>query len=228
MLDQAPSGDTLRLMGEWTDSDDGYVTLRIRSRAVSALMGWQTTLSWDPRQLHLQEANSLMKDLGMGDRWKTEGMLTISWHDPQATGLTVSEGVDWISLRFRKLGAFQQASVHVSGEKLATEVFNGRFQSMGLRLDGTFALPHHGSFRVYPNPILQDLQLDWMMDAPGGVRISLVDPLGRLVFEERRWANAGPQHYSRRLTGLRTSGAYVLFLEADGRVRSKRVFVSGY
>lgn len=228
LLDQASSGDTLRLTGEWVDTDDGYVDLRIRSRAVSGLMGWQTTLGWDPRQLQLLGANNIMFNLGVGDRWKEEGSLTVSWHDPQATGLDLTDGVDWISLRFRKLPAFQQALVRISGDRLTTEVFNKRFQSMGLRLDQTADRPHAANFRVFPNPVRQDLQLTWTMEKDGPVRIRMTDPLGRLLFDENRWAKAGPQLLSRRLPGISPSGTYMLTLEAEGQISSKQVIISGY
>jgi hypothetical protein len=50
LLDQAPSGDTLRLFGEWIQAEDGFATLRVKSHAVNGLLGWQSTLRWDADQ----------------------------------------------------------------------------------------------------------------------------------------------------------------------------------
>jgi hypothetical protein len=185
LLDQAPSGDTLRLFGEWIDKEDGYVTLKVRSRAVSGLLGWQSTLRWDAKQLQLHTTTGLINNLGIGERWKDEGYLTLSWNDPRAEGLSFTEGSTWMELRFRKTSALQRAGIGMTEEKLGTEAFNGNYQSMGVKME-PFELrgnAWNGMMRVYPNPASRLVNVEWKSARTGSVLIRLIDAQGRVVYQ---------------------------------------------
>jgi hypothetical protein len=186
LLDQAPSGDTLRLFGEWTDTEDGYATLRVKSRTVEGLLGWQSSLKWDPKQLQLQHVSGLINNLGIGERWKDEGYLTLSWNDPRAEGLSFTEGVAWMELKFRKTGSFQRAGVGITEEKLGTEAFNGNYQSMGVKMEPGELRGNawNGMLRVYPNPATQYLNIEWKSSKNGSGQLRLIDAQGRVVHQQ--------------------------------------------
>jgi Concanavalin A-like lectin/glucanases superfamily/Carboxypeptidase regulatory-like domain/Cohesin domain len=230
LLDQAPSGDTIRLFGEWTDTEDGYATLRVKSRAVNGLLGWQSTLRWDATQLQLQTVNGLVSNLGIGERWKDEGYLTLSWNDPRAEGLNFTEGVSWMELRFKKSSNLKQASLSLTEEKLGTEAFNGNYQSMGLKLEPVMLRgnPWEGQLRIYPNPANRIMNVEWKMEKAGAATVRLLDAQGRVVHIHRGDYGAGVQRVSiRRSSGWSVAGTWMVQVECDGAVRNVPVLLAG-
>ena len=230
LLDQAPSGDTLRLFGEWTDSEDGYVTLKLKSRAVSALLGWQSTLRWDAKQLQLQHVTGLISNLGIGDRWKGEGYLTLSWNDPRAEGLSFTEGVAWMEMRFRKTSALQRVAIGMTEEKLGTEAFNGNYQSMGVKIEPIELKGNawNGMMRVYPNPATQYMNVEWKMARAGAATVRLLDAQGRVVHVQRGEYGAGVQRLMIKRSGAwSVAGTWMVQVEVDGEVRNVPVVLVG-
>jgi hypothetical protein len=230
LLDQAPSGDTLRLFGEWTDTEDGYATLRVKSRAVNGLMGWQSTLRWDAKQLQLQSVQGRMTNLGIGERWKDEGFITLSWNDPMAEGLNITEGVEWMELRFRKTDRLQRAGLGITEEKLYTEAFNKYYQSMGVKLEPVELRGSmwNGMLRVYPNPATTMMNVEWKMEKAGAATVRLLDAQGRVVHVQRGDYGAGVQRVSiRRSLGWSVAGTWMVQVECDGTVRNVPVLLGG-
>jgi hypothetical protein len=229
LLDQAPSGDTLRLFGEWTDTEDGYATLRVKSHAVAGLMGWQSTLRWDQKQLQLQSVQGRMTNLGIGERWKDEGYLALSWNDPMAEGLNLSEGVEWMELRFRKTFQLNRVGLNISEEKLVTEAFNKHYQSMGVKMERAElrGISLGGQLRVYPNPASSLMNVEWRMEKAGAATIRLLDAQGRVVHVQRGEFGSGIQRLViRKEPGWSVSGTWLVQVECDGVWHSSPVFFS--
>ena len=226
LLDQAPSGDTLRLFGEWIDTEDGYVTLKLKSRMVSGLLGWQSTLRWDAKQLELKSVNGLISNLGIGERWKDEGYLTLSWNDQRAEGLSFTEGMAWMELRFRKMSALQRVAIGMTEEKLGTEAFNGNYQSMGVKME-PIELKNNtlsGLLRVYPNPATQFMNIEWKMARAGAATVRLLDAQGRVVHVQRGEFGAGVQRTTIKRSGAWSlAGTWMVQVEVDGEVRNVSV-----
>jgi hypothetical protein len=230
LLDQAPSGDTLRLFGVWTDTEDGYATLRIKSRAVNGLMGWQSTLRWDQKQLQLQSVQGRITNLGIGERWKDEGYLTLSWNDPMAEGLDLSEGVEWMELRFRKTSQLNRVGLNITEEKLVTEAFNKHYQSMGVKMERAElrGISLGGQLRVYPNPASSLMNVEWRMEKAGAATIRLFDAQGRVVHVQRGEFGSGIQRVLiRKVAGWSVSGTWMVQVESDGQVKQLPVVVIG-
>jgi hypothetical protein len=230
MLDQAPSGDTLNLFYTWTDTDDGRLKLRLHSRAIDGLMGWQTTLRWDPRQLELEGASSLMTDLGSGDRWKEDGRLTMSWNDPRATGLSVSDGMTWMELRFRKTGLLDRTTLSLTEDRLATEAFNSVYQRVEVRLKPAEIRGGEwlGIVRVYPNPASRMVNVEWKSERRGEATVRLLDATGRVVYSHRGLYEAGLQrHVIHRSGALSNDGTWLVQVEQAGKVVNRSVVMAG-
>jgi hypothetical protein len=230
LLDQAPSGDTLRLFGEWIDTEDGNVTLKVKSRAVSGLLGWQSTMRWDAKQLQLQSVTGLVNNLGIGERWKDDGYLTLSWNDPRAEGLSFTEGVAWMDLKFKKTNALQRAGISMTEEKLGTEAFNGNYQSMGVKME-PIALRGNtltGLMRAYPNPATQYLNVEWRMARAGAATVRLLDAQGRVVHVQRGEYGMGVQRVTIKRSGAwSVAGTWMVQVEVDGEVWNVPVVMGG-
>jgi hypothetical protein len=230
MLDQAPSGDTLRLYYEWTEAEDGQLTLRLRTRSVNGLMGFQGTLKWDAQQLMLDRIVGNPLEIGIGERWKEEGQLTFSWNDPRARGLTFSEGMTLLELRFRKSPSLQNASFTLSDDRLSREAFNTGLQSVGMLLQSRSIGPDvkAGVVRVFPNPAGRELHVEWRSEARGEATVRLLDATGRLVHVHKAVYGAGVnRHVIRREGSLSSSGTWMVQVETGGEVRNVPVVMSG-
>jgi hypothetical protein len=230
LLDQAPSGDTLRLFGEWMQAEDGFATLRVKSHAVNGLLGWQSTLRWDADQLSLQSAQGRMSSLGIGDRWKDNGYLTLSWNDPMAEGLNVTEGVEWLELKFKKNPQLKRSGLSISEEKLSTEAFNKHYQSMGVKMEPVElrGSAWNGMLRVYPNPATTQMNVEWKMEKAGSATVRLLDAQGRVVHVQRGEFGAGVQRtVIRRASGWSVSGTWMVQVECDGVLKNVPVVLAG-
>ncbi|WP_310391136.1 T9SS type A sorting domain-containing protein [Hymenobacter sp.] len=79
---------------------------------------------------------------------------------------------------------------------------------------------------VYPNPATGSAALNFQLERPGPVTVSLLDETGRLVralVREKAYPT-GPQQVPLPLTGLR-AGLYFVRLETDGFSRSEKLVV---
>jgi Concanavalin A-like lectin/glucanases superfamily/Carboxypeptidase regulatory-like domain/Secretion system C-terminal sorting domain len=193
LLDQAPSGDTLHLFGVSSEREDGLVSLKLKSHTVNGLMGWQSTLHWDTRQLQLLDIQGRMANLGIGERWKGDGFVTLSWNDPMAEGLNFTKGADWLEMTFRKTAEFNSTSLILTDQKLNTEAFNGQYQLMGVVMEPVSFRKNSlvGRFRVYPNPVSNHMNVEWKMEEAGKAVIRILDMRGRLLFSESGTYNKG-------------------------------------
>jgi hypothetical protein len=229
-LDEGPAGDTLRLFYTWTDTDNGEVLLNLRSKSFEGLMGWQGTLRWDARKLELLAVTPMMPNLGTGDRWKGEGSLTLSWNDPRAEGLSLTDGVEWLQLRFRKTERLDRTALGLTQERLMTEAFNKSYQRVELRMQAAEIRGNawEGSMRVYPNPAQRMVNVEWKSAKRGEATIRLMDATGRTVHVHRAIYEAGVQkHVIRRDGSMASGGICLVQVEVDGEVRNRSVVMAG-
>jgi hypothetical protein len=228
LLDQAPSGDTLRLFTEWTEADDGSLRLKIRARSISALLGYQSALHWEPSLLQFEGVLANPTDIGIGQRWTDEGHLTLSWNDPQARGLTFTDGLLLLEMRFRKVRPFDRTALRLSGEKLATEAFNANFQSVGVRLQSAElkGASWQGSMRVFPNPASREVNVEWRQEKKGTATIRLIDAAGRVVYMNSDEYPAGVNSRRIEMESRFQAGGLTVQVEADGSRRTSKIIVT--
>jgi hypothetical protein len=180
--------------------------------------------------LQLQNTTGLINNLGIGERWKDEGYLTLSWNDPRAEGLSFTEGSTWMELRFRKTSALQRAAIGMTEEKLGTEAFNSNYQSMGVKMEPVELRGNawNGMLRVYPNPATQYMNVEWKMARAGAATVRLLDAQGRVVHVQRGEYGAGVQRATiRRGSGWSVAGTWMVQVEVDGEVRNVPVVLGG-
>jgi hypothetical protein len=202
-----------------TEALDGSIILKIKSHAVASLMGYQTTLRWDPGLLRLEGISSNPTGMGVGERWKNEGYLTLSWNDPKARGVAFSDGMELLELRFRKTSFLGSTSVTLSDEHLVREAFNGQYQSVAILMlsKDIVTSVNNSQLRVFPNPAGRDVNVEWKSLKRGEVTLRLLDATGRVVYEHRDMYDAGLQrHTVRRTSGGPVSGTWVIQVLQDG------------
>ena len=70
-------------------------------------------------------------------------------------------------------------------EKLVTEAFNGNYQSMGVKMEPVELRGKlwNGLMRVYPNPAVRLVNVEWKSTRTGSGLIRLVDAQGRVVYQ---------------------------------------------
>jgi hypothetical protein len=181
-LDQGPSRDTLRLYTEVSE-EPGLVRVRVRARTVQRLMGFQGTLQWDTRGLRLLRAQPMGLAIGLGTVDPGRATLPFSWNDPQALGLSLTEGYPVLELEFERTASGPGSGIRLTGDFLEPEAFNARFERMHFRLEsaGVPGIEPASAIRVMPNPVQQLLTVEWYADSRESVRIRVVDAQGRLL-----------------------------------------------
>jgi hypothetical protein len=164
----------------------------------------------------------LVNNLGIGEHWKGGGYITLSWNDPRAEGLNFTEGLDWFELKFKKTERFKKTSLSISEEKLGTEAFNGKFQSMGVKMEQIDLLNHSGKMmRVYPNPASGYMHIEWKMKHAGHAIIRILDAQGRIVYVQRGEYKSGIQReLIRRSAGWSVAGTCVVEVQTNEDVSS--------
>jgi hypothetical protein len=193
-------------------------------------MGWQGTLQWDVSKLALITATPRVTNLGLGDRWSSEGRLTMSWNDPRAEGLSFTEGMDWVELRFRKTDRLDRTLLTLTEERLSTEAFNANYQRVAVRMASAQIGGNtwQGDVRVYPNPAGRQVNVEWKGEKRGEATVRVLDATGRLVHVHRGVYEAGVQRYVFRREGsLSVAGTWTVQVEVDGRKRSVPVLMAG-
>jgi hypothetical protein len=223
LLDQAPSGDTLRLSYEWTDTRDGYLTLRLNTGSIDRLHGYQATLEWDAAQLSLDRILSNPTGIGIGERWRDEGALALSWNDPRALGISFSEGMTLLEIRFQKKANSLNTTLTLSDRRIVREAFNANLQSVGLsmRASAIRSEASGGLPRVFPNPAGREVNVEWVSERRGSVAVRLFDATGRLTHEHRAIYEAGShRHTIRRDGSLAAAGTWMVQVVQDGVVRN--------
>ena len=221
MLDQAPSGDTLRLYYDWSETPDGSILVSLKSRPIEGILGYQTGLKWDAEKLELEGILSNTTGIGIGERWKDEGYLTLSWNDVQARGLNHTDSFELLQMKFRKTQRLDRTVLKLDTDKIQTEAFNSRFQSVGVRLTASEikSINGQGLLRIFPNPASREVNVEWRNERRSEATIRLLDATGRVVYIHRGFYEAGVQrhliHKDRTATG---AGSYIVQVESGGRI----------
>ena len=134
-----------------------------------------------------------------------------------------------LEMRFRKTRPFDQTTLRLSEEKLATEAFNANFQSIGVKLQSAEVkgVSWQGAMRVYPNPAGSVVNIEWRQEKKGIATIRIVDAAGRVVYKHQGFYEYGMQRHVilRRLSAVATS-SMVAQVECDGRIFTAKIVAS--
>jgi flagellar hook assembly protein FlgD len=84
----------------------------------------------------------------------------------------------------------------------------------------------NGILSVYPNPVLNELNINYTLQNKSTSKISIYDVMGKLIFEDNNGLNqAGNYSYKwNRMSNGNTkvsSGTYILKVSADGKSATK-------
>jgi hypothetical protein len=221
LLDQAPSGDTLRLYYEWSEDHNGHILLRLKSKAIAGILGYQTTLKWDAGKLSLDGVLTNPTGIAFGERWKNDGYLTLSWNDPQSRGLSLTEGFLLLELRFRNTPRLDRTELRLDQAKLSTEAFNANLQSVGVMLSSTEikGSTWQGMLRIFPNPAGREINIEWRNESKGKNIIRLLDASGRVTYMHSGFYESGVQrHVIHRNTTATSAASYIVQVESEGRI----------
>ncbi len=221
MLDQAPSGDTLRLYYDWTELPDGGILVSLKTRSIEGILGYQTGLKWEVGKLELEGILSNPMGIGIGERWKDEGYLTLSWNDIKARGLSHTDGFELLQLRFRKSPRFDKTILMLDSEKIQTEAFNSLFQSVGVRLTPSEIKVDDGQsvLRLFPNPAGREVTVEWRNERRGEATIRLIDAIGRVTYVHNGFYEAGLQRHVIHLNRTATAaGSSIVQVVSGGLI----------
>lgn len=172
------------------------VDIRLRADHPGVL-GGQLALQWPAEELAFEghlPTPALPADDHLNDAKAAEGLLSLCWHPGRP------EAAPELAFRFRALRPLRLAEVlRLAPERIAGELYTEAGVHKPVLV---FSAPATAEARMqppWPNPFRQELHFDFSLPAPAEVRLRLRDALGRVVYEQRQWTEAGAHRWTTAL-----------------------------
>jgi hypothetical protein len=189
---------------------------------MQAVRAFQLALGWDP---------TVLAYLGMEGLLVPESQTMTYDQEIRACGYTTEEGLgkNWrpgvFTLRFQaqQTGTLKKC-LFVKNENLAAEAYNVDGQTFAVVLDFVEPDPTAFSFRpVQPNPASNRIQAPFTLSEACDVAFDLTDALGRSVFTQTAWFEAGEHVQTFDVSNL--DGIVTVRISAAGQSKAQRVVV---
>ena len=218
----------------------------IRVDGFSNVGGFGLSLNWDPDVLRFKE----MKNLGVApsefggpndSRAVSHGEFGYVWLSPSATtGVTLEDSTLLFSLIFDAIGtADDTTSLRFADDPVASEFYNPTpdiiptiFANALVTIEGTSntyfnSAPEKISlYPPVPNPFHERTQITINLLQSTQTTIQIIDPLGKILYENRQYLSAGKQTIPISKEIFHQSGTYYCLLNTDEfRVMQKLVFI---
>lgn len=212
----------LKLYYEEEDVNSDEKILRVKVKEGRSLMGMQFTLGWNQDQFSY--AGLAFNQLGVhiGDRWKEQGSLALSWNDEQSEGIELKTDQELFAIKLlRKTNAVSSNDILIlNSDRIEKEAFDASYRKMNVILErkGSYnpQMPvTENTIKVYPNPVRDMLQINYGAATASRGEIRLLDMQGRIVYSRSVGIAVGDNRYDINLinTGI-SAGSYVLKLQS--------------
>jgi len=209
------------------------VKVQIRSKKLQEVMGFQFTLNWDKSQLLFDSIANNVLGVFYGDRWKDEGMLSVSWNDPNAQRRNLKENELLFELVYKASSQLSRTSLKLSDDKIGREAFDGKYMLLGMQLDAApimkmNAIPEglNSALRVYPNPAGRKFTVEYQSKTAGDGQLRLFDAGGKVIHEQEVKVKSGLNSYEVMLNSQPASSTYILQMVQGIDVKTSKVVIS--
>jgi hypothetical protein len=106
----------------------------------------------------------------------------------------------------------------------ATGARNAETASAGSKIDFSESGDTNSVLMVYPNPVMNQLQLQWKAKEPAMAKIKIIDMMGRLVYSQTTSQNEGNNYKQLVLPALK-NGNYLLLLQSGTETNTVKIFL---
>lgn len=209
------------------------IKVQIKSKKLQEVLGFQFTLNWDKSQLQFDSITNNALGIFYGDRWKDEGMLTISWNDPAAQRRNLKADELLFELVYKAGNQLNKTKLTLGDDKIGREAFDGKYNLLGLQLDAApimkmNAIPEgaNSALRVYPNPAGRTFTVEYQSKSAGEGQLRLFDAAGKQVHEQPVKVKEGVNSYRVTLQNQPASSTYILQMVQDGDISTTKIILN--
>ncbi|MDX2133558.1 MAG: MopE-related protein [Saprospiraceae bacterium] len=209
--------------------------VQLRADQLDGLAAFQFALWFDPAQLQLSAATPddafPLTEGHIGLYRVAEGEIRIVW--AQAEDLPLHENTPLFRLRFKALqnGARLSEVLRLYPEALPGYCYNSALAESGVRLefDGVITNTDHAEVRALqlatqPNPATEQVWVRFNLEQATEATLSILDPGGRLLYEQPFAAAAGENRLPVQV-GQLPGGLYLVQLRAGARWGMEKLVV---
>ncbi len=209
----------------------------VSTRDLSAVLGYQFALSFDPELIEIQGVEPGDLEGMTLDNFNLtaleQGLLTTSWTRSASAG-EPDEETDLFYLKIRALETGDLTDMLQLGDQLQAEAYNERLQIIDLTLELTETNTEVpiGDTQVAtllqnsPNPMGVETTIRYFLPEDQAVQLSIYDANGRQVYREEKTAVAGWQEMRVQRTDLPVAGLYWYCLQLEnGTILTKQMVV---
>ena len=122
-----------------TAPNGDIITLDVVVNDFVGIVSMQYSTNWNPAAIEFQEVVlpgnlSGLSTGNFGTNNAAQGALTLSWLDPNVSGVTLANGTVIYSIRFKVLDASIGTDVTITGDPVSIEVLDASFNNVGLNV----------------------------------------------------------------------------------------------
>jgi len=225
-------GEVLFLMDEQFATPGQEITVPVRVRDFNGITGYQFTLSWNAKVLHLLEVNNLELNGYYGMQKAAEGFLTTSWDDEMGRAITLSDNEPVFELMFKVTGeSGTYSEIKIGSEMTVSEAYNENLDLLtiisgngSVKVGDVNVLNTQPSllntFFIHPNPFNRSTHIIFSIPKDETVTLFIYDIFGREVRYAKNYYKAGEHQFEWKgddFSGQKlSSGLYQIKILAGG------------
>ena len=215
----------------------GVLPIRVQDREITAgqtvtveftaadlnLLGYQFTLEFAADKLYLVEVLPGLATIdNFGLSFLEEGVLTTSWHSPEAVPMGDGQALFSLSFQAQASGNLRDL-LAVSSRYTQAEAYDGSEEVLDLQLtfDGQTLVDNFQLYQNRPNPFREQTAIGFQLSQPEEITLSVTDAAGKVVW---RYQGAyGKGYHEVQLDQLPAKGVYYYRLETATHTATRKM-----
>ncbi|MCC9166858.1 PKD domain-containing protein, partial [Pontibacter harenae] len=171
------------------------VVLPVSVKDFSDVSGYQFTLNWDPKVLEFVRVEHAGLEGAYGTHSVGKGKLTTVWAEPNGGSLSLEDGTQVFSVRFRVIGENEtESKVEINSSLTRGVAYTGSLEQLSVKSESAqvkVKAPGYALYQNYPNPFLKQTTLQFEVPEEQEVTLTIYNLLGQVVKQYRGKFAAG-------------------------------------
>lgn len=226
---------SIYIQDQMADPGD-FIELDVQVTEYADIISTAFTINWDSVNLRFVEVDNLAFDLSEDDNFNAteagSGKLTFLYFDNSLMGNSLLNDEILFTLRLEVLGGMGEETLVDFGGLMEvvdlTEMdlqanFDGAVITMGMAVNTTAVNADNFNAVVTPNPFSKNAQVQLMLEEGGTVIWSLLELNGQQITQGQKNLGSGEQSLTLDNTLFKHTGTYLLKLQLDDKVITKRL-----
>lgn len=234
--------------GKDTVSSGSTVCIPVTVDEFTDIIDFQHSITWNPEVLTFSNIQNLgLTGLSVPNSFNQTmpGRLLVGWSSGTTEGVSLNDQTILFEVCFNAIGADNTYShIHIGGEGFppsagGAEAYNENMVNVWGAESGIAGLvaisnsvavqspkEEDTTLRVFPNPTEGSVSACFFQQQDGRVILSVTDLMGRVLFENEKWEQAGNVCETLTLPSHLSAGNYLMIVQtADGHLASETLSV---